>query len=79
MKKYFHLFDKVLTPEELAREEGYTAETHEIVTEDRYILDVHRISESPKNLFIKKKPPYYLSMECLIVQLPGLYLDQERV
>lgn len=46
--------------EELAREEGYTAETHEIVTEDRYILDVHRISESPKNLLIKKKPPVLL-------------------
>ncbi|KAG6802763.1 lipase 3 [Apis mellifera caucasica] len=59
-EKNFHLFDKVLTPEELAREEGYTAETHEIVTEDRYILDVHRISESPKNLLIKKKPPVLL-------------------
>lgn len=45
--------------DELIRKEGYTAETHQIVTEDRYILDVHRISESPKSS-TKNKPPVLL-------------------
>ncbi|XP_043796542.1 lipase 3-like [Apis laboriosa] len=53
------IFDKVLSPEELIRKEGYTAETHQIVTEDRYILNVHRISESPKSS-TKNKPAVLL-------------------
>ncbi|PBC29636.1 Lipase [Apis cerana cerana] len=64
----YSIFDKVLSPQnmlqlhqndELIRKEGYTAETHQIVTEDRYILDVHRISESPKSS-TKNKPPVLL-------------------
>ncbi|KOC67730.1 Lipase 3 [Habropoda laboriosa] len=50
------LFRNPPTPDELIRQEGYTAETHEVVTEDGYILQVHRIAGSPKHPASKNKP-----------------------
>ncbi|XP_050493053.1 lipase 3-like [Bombus huntii] len=38
----------VLTPKELAEKAGYIAETHRVVTEDRYILQLDRIVGSDK-------------------------------
>ncbi|OAD58579.1 Lipase 3 [Eufriesea mexicana] len=44
------------TPEQLAKQAGYTAETHEVITEDRYVLQVHRIKGSGKSPPSKNKP-----------------------
>ncbi|CAD1469445.1 unnamed protein product, partial [Heterotrigona itama] len=45
------LEDEVLTPKELAQKAGYTAETYQVVTPDRYVLQLDRIAGS------KKSPP----------------------
>ncbi|XP_076683518.1 lipase 3-like isoform X1 [Andrena cerasifolii] len=47
-------------PQERAEKAGYTAETHEVVTEDGYILQMHRITGSKKSPKADNKPAVLL-------------------
>ncbi|CAL7942702.1 unnamed protein product [Xylocopa violacea] len=50
------LYYKVPNPQELIEQAGYIGETHEVVTEDRYVLQLHRITGSKENPPSDKKP-----------------------
>ncbi|CAD1468415.1 unnamed protein product, partial [Heterotrigona itama] len=52
--------NKVLTPKELAQKAGYTAETYQVVTPDRYVLQLDRIAGSKKSPPSNNKPAVLL-------------------
>ncbi|XP_076756493.1 lipase 3 [Xylocopa sonorina] len=54
------VYFEVPNPQELIEQAGYIGETHEVVTEDRYVLQLHRIPGSKQNPPSDKKPAVLL-------------------
>ncbi|KAK1123312.1 hypothetical protein K0M31_008931 [Melipona bicolor] len=52
--------NKVLTPKEIAQNAGYAAETYQVVTHDRYVLQLDRITGSKKSPPSNNKPAVLL-------------------
>ncbi|VEN35109.1 unnamed protein product, partial [Callosobruchus maculatus] len=45
---------------ELTHRHGYNIDTHEVITEDGYILNIHRLSHDTKNISDSKRPVVFL-------------------
>ncbi|KAK9298988.1 hypothetical protein QLX08_007897 [Tetragonisca angustula] len=71
------LNDPVLSPMELAQNAGYKAESYEVVTQDGYILEMHRLESSSTSSRSTNKTPVLLLhglLDCSVTWIAAGYM-----